>query len=57
MSFKAGDPNLPTRRDGATKQAILDFVARVSTIDHPDFVPPADRIAIFDNDGPSAGAL
>jgi phosphoserine phosphatase len=51
MSFKAGDPNLPTWRNCAAKQAILDFVARVTTIDHPYFVPPADRIAVFDNDG------
>jgi phosphoserine phosphatase len=51
MSSAAGDPNLPTWRDGAAKQAILDFVARVTTIGHPDFVPPAERIAVFDNDG------
>jgi len=51
MSFEAGDPTLPTWRDGAAKQAILDFVARVTTVGHPDFVPPADRIAVFDNDG------
>jgi phosphoserine phosphatase len=51
MSFEVGDPNLPTWRDGAAKRAILDFVARVTTVDHPDFVPPADRIAVFDNDG------
>jgi phosphoserine phosphatase len=51
MSLKAGDPTLPTWRDGAAKRAILDFVARVTTRDHPDFVPEADRIAVFDNDG------
>lgn len=51
MSFEAGDPTLPTWRGGAAKQAILDFVARVTTAGHTDFVPPADRIAVFDNDG------
>lgn len=44
------DP-LPSWNDGAAKQAILDFVAQVTTENGPDFVPPADRIAVFDNDG------
>jgi phosphoserine phosphatase len=35
----------------ATRQAILDFVAAVATPGSPDFVPPAERIATFDNDG------
>lgn len=51
MSPEAGDPELSAWRDGAAKRAILDFVARVTTVGHPDFVPPADRIAVFDNDG------
>jgi phosphoserine phosphatase len=51
MSFETGDPGLSSWRDGTAKQAILDFVARVTTIGHADFVPPADRIAVFDNDG------
>ena len=34
-----------------TRQAILDFVAAVATPGSPDFVPPAARIATFDNDG------
>jgi phosphoglycolate phosphatase-like HAD superfamily hydrolase len=34
-----------------THQAILDFVAAVATSGSPDFVPPAERIATFDNDG------
>jgi phosphoglycolate phosphatase-like HAD superfamily hydrolase len=33
------------------RQAILDFVAAVATQGSPDFVPPAERIATFDNDG------
>ena len=34
-----------------TKQAILDYVAAVSDENGPDYVPPAERIAAFDNDG------
>jgi phosphoserine phosphatase len=37
--------------DGAAKGAIVDFVTRVTTPGGPAFVPPADRIAVFDNDG------
>ena len=33
------------------KQAILDYVAKVTKEGSPDFIPPADRIATFDNDG------
>lgn len=33
------------------KQSITDFVARVTAQGGADFVPPADRIATFDNDG------
>jgi phosphoglycolate phosphatase-like HAD superfamily hydrolase len=42
---------LPAWRHGAAKAAILDFVARVTTPGQADFVPPAERIAVFDNDG------
>lgn len=42
---------LPSWRDTPTKQAILDFVAAVATPGSPEFVPPAERIAVFDNDG------
>lgn len=34
----------------ATKSAIVDFVRRVTT-DGRDFVPPEERVAVFDNDG------
>ncbi|QKD82465.1 haloacid dehalogenase-like hydrolase [Thermoleptolyngbya sichuanensis A183] len=44
------DP-LPAWNDGAAKQAILDFVAQVTTAHSLTFVPPTDRIAVFDNDG------
>ena len=42
---------LPSWNDGKTRQAIEAFVQRVTTPGSPDFVPPADRIAVFDNDG------
>jgi phosphoserine phosphatase len=34
-----------------TRQVILDFVAAIVTPSSPDFIPPAERIATFDNDG------
>ncbi|HSA55645.1 MAG TPA: HAD family hydrolase [Gemmatimonadaceae bacterium] len=49
-SAAAQDP-LPSWNDSPRKQAIVDFVDRVTREDSPDFVPPADRIATFDNDG------
>lgn len=44
------DP-LPSWNDGATKKSITDFVARVTTKGGAEFVPVAERIATFDNDG------
>jgi hypothetical protein len=44
------DP-LPSWNDGASKRAIVEFVARVTRQGGPDFVPTAERIATFDNDG------
>jgi phosphoglycolate phosphatase-like HAD superfamily hydrolase len=41
---------LASWRDGNAKAAILDFVRR-ATGDGPGFVPVADRVAAFDNDG------
>ncbi len=42
---------LPSWNNGATKQAVTEFVARVNRQGGPDFVPPDERIATFDNDG------
>ncbi|MEM7399035.1 MAG: HAD family hydrolase [Pseudomonadota bacterium] len=47
---EAADP-LPSWNEGETRQAIESFVAKVTDKDSPDYVPPADRIAVFDNDG------
>lgn len=44
------DP-LASWNDGVAKRAILDFVANVTTPSSPAFVPPGDRITVFDNDG------
>ncbi|HWN46936.1 MAG TPA: hypothetical protein VNM71_06235, partial [Steroidobacteraceae bacterium] len=46
----AQDP-LPSWNDGASKRAIVAFVARVTKPGTPDFVPVPQRIATFDNDG------
>ncbi len=42
---------LPSWKDTKTKQDILDFVAAVTDESSSDYVPPAERIAAFDNDG------
>jgi phosphoserine phosphatase len=46
----ATDP-LPSWNEGAVKQAITAFVTEVTRTGAPTFVPPAERIATFDNDG------
>ena len=43
-SAQGADP-LPSWNDGATKQSITNFVARVTTQGGPDFVPMDQRIA------------
>jgi phosphoglycolate phosphatase-like HAD superfamily hydrolase len=47
---QANDP-LPSWNSGKTKDAIVDFVTRVTKEGSPEFVPVPDRIATFDNDG------
>jgi phosphoserine phosphatase len=47
---QATDP-LPSWRDGPRRRALLEFVGAVTTAGSPDFVAPAERIAVFDNDG------
>ena len=44
------DP-LPSWNDGKAKQSIIAFVVQVTKSGSPDFVPPSERIAVFDNDG------
>ncbi|WP_432260313.1 HAD family hydrolase [Cupriavidus sp. TMH.W2] len=42
---------LASWRDGAARQALLKFVADVTRPGSPTFVPPEERVAVFDNDG------
>jgi phosphoglycolate phosphatase-like HAD superfamily hydrolase len=42
---------LPSWNSGTTKAALMSFVQAVTTTGSPDFVPPPERIATFDNDG------
>ncbi|HEY4202068.1 MAG TPA: HAD family hydrolase [Devosiaceae bacterium] len=50
-ALAAGSNPLPSWNEGEPRWAILDFVERVTTAGGPDFVPMAQRIATFDNDG------
>jgi hypothetical protein len=51
MATTSKQSSLATWNDGPAKSKILDFVARVTEQGGPDWVPPAERIATFDNDG------
>ncbi len=48
---QAADTPLPSWHDGPRRQAILDFLAATTAEGSPDFVPPGERLAVFDNDG------
>ena len=50
IATQAADP-LPSWNDTAPKKAMIAFVEKVTKEGSPDFVPPAERIATFDNDG------
>jgi phosphoserine phosphatase len=47
---RAADP-LASWNDGPAKSRIIGFVQAVTDKSGKDYVPPADRIAVFDNDG------
>lgn len=49
-TFAQNDP-LPSWNEGAAKQAILKFVKTATDKASPNFVPPAERIVTFDQDG------
>ena len=49
-NVRAKDP-LPAWHDAKAKEAIVKFVEKVTKEDSSEFVPPAERIATFDNDG------
>jgi phosphoserine phosphatase len=42
---------LASWNDTGTKRSLVDFVTLVTTPESKDFIPRADRIAVFDNDG------
>jgi len=50
-SLAIADEPLPSWNEGQAKRAIVDFVKRVAADGGADFVPVAERIAVFDNDG------
>src|SRR5436853_4049381 len=51
LSGVADAETLPSWNHGPAKQGIIAFVEAVTKIGGPDFVAPAERIAVFDNDG------
>jgi phosphoserine phosphatase len=55
---QAGGPAVTAQTDplsswnsGPTRRTLVSFVERITTKGSPDFVAPAERIAVFDNDG------
>jgi hypothetical protein len=42
---------LASWNDGPSKRALVAFVERVTRLGGPEYVPPPERIAVFDNDG------
>jgi hypothetical protein len=50
LLLQAAEP-LPSWQEGPSKKAIVEFVQAVSAEGSTDFVAPAERIAVFDNDG------
>jgi phosphoglycolate phosphatase-like HAD superfamily hydrolase len=51
QSGLAADDPLSSWNDGPAKQAIMAYVKETTTQGSPRFVPPAERIATFDQDG------
>jgi phosphoglycolate phosphatase-like HAD superfamily hydrolase len=51
LTITWADEPLPSWNNGPAKTAILEFVAKVTMDGGAHFVPPAERIAVFDNDG------
>ena len=51
VAEKPATDALPTWNEGPAKQAIVDFVKATTDQSSPDFVPPEERIATFDQDG------
>ena len=50
-SVASAGEHLPSWNEGPAKKSILEFVAAVTNEGGKDYVKPAERIAVFDNDG------
>jgi len=51
VSAQAQSDPLPSWNEGEVKQAIIRFIERITSSGGKDYLPPAERIAVFDNDG------
>ena len=51
ISLQANAGPLASWNDGAAKNSIISFVTAVTQTGSKDFIPVAERIAVFDNDG------
>jgi phosphoglycolate phosphatase-like HAD superfamily hydrolase len=51
LAAQAAAQPLPSWNEGAARSAILDFIAAAADPASDGFVPEAERIAVFDNDG------
>lgn len=51
VTFAQIDDPLLSWNDGLAKESIVQFVKEVTTTGSAKFVPPPERIAVFDNDG------
>ncbi len=51
LPARAQNDPLPSWNDGAAKRAIIQFVQATTDRASPQFVPPGERIATFDQDG------
>jgi phosphoglycolate phosphatase-like HAD superfamily hydrolase len=51
VAIARAEDRLPSWNETDSKKAIVAFVEKTTREGSPDFVPPAERIAVFDNDG------
>ena len=51
QEIRGGQEMLASWRDGPLKEAIVAYVSKVTHQGSPDYIPPENRIATFDNDG------
>jgi phosphoserine phosphatase len=52
LTFAEINPKiLPSWNEGNSRTVIINFVNRINTENSPEYVRPAERIAVFDNDG------